>query len=170
MELRQRKKNRLQGYDYSRAGCYFITICIEGHAEMLGEVVRECRGAHCAPAYVRLSDIGCVVKNAILQIPKHYQGVYVDKYVVMPNHIHMILVLEGNGGRTMCAPTRRSSIPGILHGMKEAVTKSIGFPIWQKSYHDHIIRNVADYRRIWEYIDTNPAKWREDCYYEDGSR
>ena len=93
MELRQRKKNRLQGYDYSRAGCYFITICIEGHAEMLGEVVRECRGAHCAPAYVRLSDIGCVVKNAILQIPKHYQGVYVDKYVVMPNHIHMILVL-----------------------------------------------------------------------------
>ena len=54
--------------------------------------------------------------------------------------------------------------------MKEAVTKSVGFPIWQKSYHDHIIRNEADYRRIWEYIDTNPAKWREDCYYEDGSR
>ena len=54
--------------------------------------------------------------------------------------------------------------------MKEAVTKSVGFPIWQKSYHDHIIRDEADYRRIWEYIDNNPAKWREDCYYEEGKR
>ena len=68
----------------------------------------------------------------------------------------------------MRAPTRSSTIPGILHGMKEAVTKSIGFSIWQKSYHDHIIRSEADYRRIWEYIDTNPAKWREDCYYKEG--
>ena len=52
--------------------------------------------------------------------------------------------------------------------MKRIVSKEVGFPIWQKGYHNHIIRNEADYRRIWEYIDTNPAKWREDCYYEDG--
>lgn len=68
----------------------------------------------------------------------------------------------------MCAPTCRPSIPGILRGMKEAVTKTVGFPLWQKSFHDHIIRGEADYLRIWHYIDTNPAKWREDCYYKDG--
>ncbi len=162
MEPRQRKQNRLQGYDYGRPGSYFITICVEKHAEMLGEV---CRGAHCAPAYIRLSDIGRAVENAILQIPNCHKNVRVDKYVIMPNHIHMILVLAQDRGRAMRAPTRRSTIPGILRGMKEAVTKSIGFPIWQKSYHDHIIRSEADYQRIWEYIDTNPAKWREDCYY-----
>ena len=163
MELRQRKKNRLHGYDYSKAGWYFITICVAGRAEMLGKY----RGAHCAPAYVALSDVGYAVENAILQIPKYHKGVYVDKYVVMPNHIHVILVLTKNHGRTMCAPTERSSVPKIIHGMKEAVTKSVGFSIWQKSYHDHIIRDDADYQRIWEYIDTNPAKWQEDCYYKE---
>lgn len=167
MDPLKRKQNRLQGYDYGRPGYYFITVCVEERAEMLSEVVRECRGAHCAPAYVQLSDIGHVVENTILQIPQYHRDVRVDKYVIMPNHVHMILVLEQGRGRTMCAPTRHSSIPGILHGMKEAVTKTIGFSIWQKSYHDHIIRNEADYRRIWEYIDTNPAKWREDCYYEE---
>ena len=69
----------------------------------------------------------------------------------------------------MGAPTHRPAIPQIVHGMKEAITKTIGFSIWQKSYHDHIIRNDADYRRIWQYIDNNPAKWREDCYYKDGA-
>ena len=87
----------------------------------------------------------------------------------MPNHIHMILTLAEDGGRTMCAPTHRPAIPQIVHGMKEAITKTIGFSIWQKSYHDHIIRNDADYRRIWQYIGNNPAKWREDCYYKDGA-
>lgn len=164
----QRRKNRLQGYDYSRTGWYFITVCVKGHAEILGEIVTECRGAHCAPAYTKLSDIGHIVENAILQIPKHYKGARVDKYVIMPNHIHMILQLEGKDGRTMCASTCRPSIPGILRGMKEAVTKTVGFPLWQKSFHDHIIRGEADYLRIWHYIDTNPAKWREDCYYKDG--
>jgi hypothetical protein len=51
--------------------------------------------------------------------------------------------------------------------MKESVTKSIGYSIWQKSYHDHIIRGDADYRRVWEYIDTNPARWHEDCFFEE---
>ena len=169
MELRQRKKMRLQGYDYGRAGYYFITICVAERAELLGRVVEECRGAHCAPAYVTLSDVGRTVEHVILQIPEYHKGVCVDKYVIMPNHIHMILTLAEDGGRTLCAPTHRPAIPQTVHGMKEAITKTIGFSIWQKSYHDHIIRNDADYRRIWEYIDNNPAKWREDCYYKDGA-
>ena len=100
-----------------------------------------------------------------MQIPQHYPNVFVDKFVIMPNHIHMILTLRKDCGRTMCAPTSPLSVSRIIRGMKESVTKAVGFPLWQKSYHDHIIRSAADYRRIWEYIDTNPAQWREDCYY-----
>lgn len=157
----------MDGYDYGRAGWYFVTMCVAERAEMLGNIVQECRGAHCAPVRVVLSDAGRIVEYAILQIPKHHQNVSVDKFVVMPNHVHMIIRLPENDGRAMRAPTHRSSIPQIIRGMKEAVTKVLGFNMWQKSYHDHIIRNEADYRRIWEYIDTNPAKWREDCYYEE---
>ena len=65
----------------------------------------------------------------------------------------------------MCAPTKKTSVPQIIKMLKEIVTKRIGYSIWQRGYHDHIIRNAADYRRVWDYIDTNPARWREDCYY-----
>ena len=78
----------------------------------------------------------------------------------------MILSLAHRSGRIISAPTK--AIPTIVGQMKRAVSKMAGFPIWQKGYHDHIIRSEADYRRIWEYIDTNPAKWREDCYYKEG--
>lgn len=166
MELPQRKKNRLARYDYSRAGYYFVTMCVANRAEILGKV---CRGAHCAPAYTMLSESGRAVDAAILQIPKHHQNVRVDKYVIMPNHIHLILVLGETGGRTMCAPTHNPPVSGIIRGMKEAVTKSLGYKIWQKSYHDHVIRSHADYLRIWTYIDTNPSKWREDCYYAESA-
>ncbi len=129
MELRQRKKNRLQGYNYGRPGYYFITVCIEGHAEMLGEVVRECRGAHCAPAYVRLSDIGQVVENAILQIPKYHKEVCVDKYVIMPNHIHMILALVRDSGRTMCAPNTP-----FIHSRNPAWNERSGYKVGRFSH------------------------------------
>ena len=107
-----------------------------------------------------------MAEQAIQGIPHHYPHVFVDKYVVMPNHIHLILRIEGDG-RTLCAPTSAVSGPRIIKAMKEAVTKRAGFSLWQKGYHDHIIRNDADYLRIWDYIHTNPAKWREDCYFTE---
>lgn len=157
----QRKQNRLNAYDYSTPGCYFVTVCTKNHRAILR------RGAQCAPetGMPELTETGVAVEYGILQIPKHYTNVLVDKYVVMPNHIHMILRLEERGGRTLCAPTQRPTVARIVKMMKEAVTKSVSWPIWQKGYHDHIIRGEADYLRIWNYIDTNPAKWREDCYY-----
>ena len=118
------------------------------------------------PHALTLSQYGCFVEEAIQNISHHYVGVTVDKYVVMPNHVHMILKLSYKDGRMISAPTKE--IPIVVGQMKRIVSKRAGFPIWQKSYHDHIIRDEADYRRIWEYIDTNPAKWREDCYYEEG--
>lgn len=163
MELRQRKSNRLEGYDYGRPGYYFITVCIKDRWPIL------CRGAQCAPAsnVFPLSHIGEVVSHKIEQITIHYPDIWVDKYVVMPNHVHMILVLKppASRGRTLCAPTPAAAVPKVIKAWKEAITKSLGYPIWQKSYHDHIIRNEADYRRIWHYIDTNPARWLEDCFY-----
>ena len=167
MELHQRKKNRLQGYNYSRAGCYFITVCANERAEFFWEAsAMHSVGADIIrPFSPMLSQYGCFVETAIQNIPKHYTGVMVDKYVIMPNHIHMILSLPVKSGRMISAPTK--AIPTIVGQMKRVVSKKAGFPIWQKGYHDHIIRNEADYRRIWEYIDTNPAKWREDCYYEE---
>lgn len=169
MELRRRKKMRLQGYDYGRAGYYFITICVAERAELLGRVVEECRGAHCAPA------IFCQSQNHVDVIWHDHIFVNANPFVVFRYLQNDVFHRASNVrkryvcGRTMCAPTHRPAIPQIVHGMKEAITKTIGFSIWQKSYHDHIIRNDADYRRIWEYIGNNPAKWREDCYYKDGA-
>lgn len=154
--------NRLSHFDYSQPGYYFITICTKNHHSILR------RGAQCAPAPLPpLTSAGLAAERFLLEIPVHYPMISVDHYVVMPNHVHLILVITaghiGTDGRTMCAPT----VSRVVRGWKEAVTKQIGVSIWQKSFHDHIIRNKTDYLRIWNYIDTNPAKWREDCYYND---
>ena len=154
--------NRLSHFDYSQPGYYFITICTKNHHSILR------RGAQCAPAPLPpLTSAGLAAERFLLEIPVHYPMISVDHYVVMPNHVHLILVITaghiGTDGRTVCAPT----VSRVVRGWKEAVTKQIGVSIWQKSFHDHIIRNKTDYLRIWNYIDTNPTKWREDCYYND---
>lgn len=79
----------------------------------------------------------------------------------MPNHVHLIVVLRGGGGRPKVAPT----ISRIVQQFKGAVSKQAGFALWQKSFHDHVIRGVGDYEKIWQYIDTNPRKWEDDCFY-----
>ena len=160
MERPVRKPNRLREYDYSQPGCYFVTICTKERRPLLR------RGAQCAPAsdLPPLTVAGRAAEQAIKGIAEHYETISVDKYVVMPNHVHLLLRLN-DGGRTLCAPTKNPSVARVIKMMKEAVTKSIGIPIWQKGYHDHVVRNDADYLRIWDYMETNPAKWREDRYY-----
>ena len=152
-ELPIRKSNRLHGYDYSCAGYYFITICTKDRKHLLSSV-----GANCVRP--KLSDVGNVIDKEINVLSATYNNVTVDKYVIMPNHIHIILTIT-DCGRTEFAPT----IPRIVKQFKGSITKHIGYPIWQKSYYDQIIRSQADYQNIWEYIDTNPAKWEEDEYY-----
>ncbi|MDR0838129.1 MAG: hypothetical protein LBN99_00640 [Oscillospiraceae bacterium] len=160
MDLRARKENRLGGHDYSTAGYYFVTLCVKDRHEILGEVVPV--GARIARPQIILSDTGTVVDTAIRNIGAIYPSASVDKYVIMPNHIHLILILrEIDRGRAMRAPT----IATIINQMKGYATKQIGYTIWQKLYHDHIIRGEAEYLRIWEYVDANPAKWADDEYY-----
>ncbi len=163
MNLPQRKNIRLKEYDYSQNGAYFITICIIDKKCLLWtNNVRECI------ARPKLSDIGRVIDIAIKNIQQKYKSVCVDKYVIMPNHVHMILILKSNDGhalstcgRTMRAPT----VSNIINQMKGYVSKQVGSPVWQKLFYDHIIRNEAEYKKIWEYIDTNQLKWHEDKYF-----
>jgi len=150
-----RKINRLENYDYSQNGAYFITICTKDHSALFGKIIV---GANCVR--LELSEIGLTVDSEIPRLPDIYEGIVVSSHVVMPNHIHMIIEIE-NTGRTKFAPT----ISRIIKQFKGAITKLIGFSPWQKSFHDHVIRNQEDYNRIAEYIDNNPAKWAEDRYY-----
>jgi len=158
-ELLQRKRNRLLGYDYSQNGAYFITICIKDKHEILGKIV----GAnfvrpHDSSSLVP-SDIGLLVIKETENLATIYPHVTLDCYVVMPNHVHMIIVID-NDGRTEFAPT----VSRVIKQWKGAITKKIGFSPWQKSFHDHIIHNVDDYSRIFEYIRNNPERWEQDCF------
>ena len=181
-ELKTRKNVRLDGYNYAQAGCYFITICVKDKHEMLGEIVV---GAGLSRPKIELSEYGHIVEKWIYKVSDKYPYVSIPHYIVMPNHIHMILEIQGceasrrNGcaqsnldcgrddvrcGRDDPAPT--SSLGSIMGYFKYQTTKEINIPkFWQRSYHDHIIRNASDHERIICYIKENPIKWQEDCYY-----
>lgn len=156
MELIKRKQNRLTDYDYAQNGAYFITICVNDRKPILSSITV---GADIIrPNNIKLTNIGKVVYYSINSILLHYDGVFVDNYVIMPNHIHMIIRIENDGGRMVSAPM-------IVAGMKRYVSTKIGKSIWQKSFYDHIIRDDYDYQTKWQYIDENPGKWLEDELY-----
>lgn len=159
MELPKRKNNRLVGYDYSQPGCYFVTICTGNRERLFWDATV---GAACGRP--PLTEYGQVVDKQIERLSNIYPVVQVDKYVIMPNHVHLIVrICADEHGRPQAAPT----LARVVNQFKGMVTKQIGRSIWQKGYYDHVVRNEADYLRIWEYIDTNPAKWLEDCYYTE---
>ena len=133
-----RKHNRLPGYDYTQPGCYFVTICSKDREHLFGRVV----GADVLIGpHVQLSEIGAILKQTISQIP------LVDLFIVMPNHVHILLRLPaaGDGPMETSAPTR--SVPWIVRYLKRTVTMACGKTVWQRGYHDHIVRGEADYLR-----------------------
>ena len=107
---------------------------------------------------VYLSPYGRIVERYIKTIPG------IDKYVIMPNHVHLIIRIDAAKG-PMWASAPTQSLSSRIRSFKTLVSKEIGRSLWQRSYYDHVIRNEADYLRIWQYIDENPAKWTEDEYY-----
>lgn len=157
--LPNRKSLRLENYDYSSNGAYFITICTNKCNISLWHNV----GANCVrqQEYIKLSEIGTLINNEILKISYIYENVIIDKYCIMPDHIHMIIFLDDSNntiGRTQFAPT----ISRIIKQFKGSITKQLGYPIWQKSFYDHIIRNEKAYLEIWRYIDENPLKFIDE--------
>ncbi|MEE0872691.1 MAG: transposase [Ruminococcus sp.] len=156
--LPQRKPHRLEHNIYEQPGAYFITICSHN---------RQCTfwKAGASIDYPlstnHLSHIGLAIDKQIAEISKHYADVRVDNYTIMPNHVHLLLTnyLLLNG-RAMHAPT--TNIITVVQQFKGIVTKQFGFPIWQKSFHDYVIRNEKGYRFIYEYISNNPYRWEAD--------
>ena len=165
--LPKRKRNRLKSYDYSTNGMYFITICTKDKEKILwdndqydGNIV----GANCVRPLsdIKFSLYGITVKTEIEKIESIYNGIIkIENYVVMPNHIHLLILIDSYG-RTQFAPT----LSRVVKQFKGVITKQIGKSIFQRSFHDHIIRDAQDYQKIWEYIDTNPLKWELDCFYK----
>ena len=114
------------------------------------------------PDNVRLSPYGKITEAAIIAIPKYYPNIELLQYVVMPNHIHLLLQINTDiEGRPMAAPT----ISTVMNQTKGVVSKIAGFSVWQKGFYDHVIRSEQDYLDIWNYIEGNPSKWTEDKLY-----
>ena len=170
----KRKQIRLKGYDYSRAGYYFVTICVRNRSEILGEIVGDAHpgvphahpGVPCNARKMLYSEFGVIVDEYINNINTAYKDVYVDKYIVMPNHIHLILVLLNSDGTPGCASPTKAKLAKVINAFKSLTSRQVGFTIWQRSYHDHIIRDEHEYQKIHNYIKENPQTWTEDCYYE----
>ncbi|MDR3148822.1 MAG: hypothetical protein LBT88_02215 [Oscillospiraceae bacterium] len=170
IQFAQRKQNRLEKYDYSSTGSYFVTLCAKNKEEIFGRLdgyAGSLVGASIARPQIKLTEIGKAAVEAVRQIPCVYANVSVDTYVIMPNHIHLIISIAcGNDGRAMPAPT--PAVSRIVQHFKGSITKAVGFSPWQKSFHDHILRTQQDYYEGCQYIENNPANWLEDTYYYKG--
>lgn len=160
MNLPKRKSPRLKDFDYSSSGAYFITICTQNKACLLSRIV----GEGLAPPATRLTNFGKVAQKQINQLENRFPSVCVDKYVIMPNHIHLILRLRKKTGGASPSPTV-SEVIGAYKSLTTRICKHGN--LFQRSFYDHVIREDDEYLKIWEYIDTNPAKWTEDCFYSE---
>ena len=148
MEFYSRKSPRLPGYDYTTENYYFVTICTHNKECIFG------RGNE-------LSPYGEIVQQHLQELPMHYKQVQVDVFKVMPNHIHCILVLDAG------ADTGLDVVVGLF---KSGVSKQIhkidpDCKVWQRSFHERIIRSQQEYEKIWNYIQYNDQKWETDCFY-----
>ena len=149
MELTKRKPNRLTEYDYSTNGAYFVTICTQNRKKILIDIVGD--DAHIVPKHC-----GIIAEKYIRNVPE------IEKYIIMPDHIHMIIRLD-NGSMWASTPTntkpQHNRVSNIVRSLKILVSKELGESIFQRSYYDHVIRDQQDYNEIWEYIENNPRKW-----------
>jgi len=136
-------------------------MCAKNNLNIFGQIVGG--GVLDAPD-VQLSEYGIIAEKYITAIRAHYEHIKIDKHVIMPNHIHMIISANISEGQYISSPTN-AIIPSLISSFKRLVNKECESSLFQRSYHDYIIRNLDDYLRIWKYIDENPHKWVEDRYY-----
>ncbi len=167
-EKHHRRSVRLKGYDYSDPGAYYVTICAWNRECIFGEII---------DGEMKLNEFGKVVQREWLCSSKIRHEIELDEFVVMPNHFHGIVFINGNDnaahdvGANGRSPLRMQprSLSSLIAGYKSAVTKSInilrntpGFPVWQKNYFERVIRNEKELLRIREYIHNNPVQWDLD--------
>lgn len=146
MEYPIRKHPRLRAYDYSQNGGYFITICTRNRAPLFWD----------APG--ALSPAGEIASVCLREIPTHIQGVSLDEYCVMPDHIHVILLVEHVGPPYMAADRSKQTVSRAVQQFKAAVSRRSGRKgLWQSGYYDHVIRNDTDLAETRRYVRDNPA-------------
>ena len=156
-ELKNRKTTRLKGADYNRNQAVFLTICTKERRCILSRIVGT--GVLDGPQ-IELTTYGQIADKYIGKMNAFYENLTVDKYVIMPDHIHLLLTInepDGHPGRGV--PTRTSVIARFVGTLKRFCNKEYGENIWQSRYYDHVIRNQQDYNEVWEYIENNPRKW-----------
>lgn len=170
-DLPVRKNIRLPGFDYSQNGAYFITICIENKECILSHIPR--RGDPRGRPEVELTELGEICLQTFETIENTY-GIKIDNFVIMPNHVHFIAFLSSDNRETArVAPT--ATVGAIVGAYKSLVANKwltvcksnnvfMG-RLWQRNYYEHIIRDENDYLTKWQYIDENPARWEDDCYF-----
>ncbi|MEA2063891.1 MAG: transposase [Gemmatimonadota bacterium] len=165
---RERCSPRLQDYDYTTPGVYFITVCTYKHQCVFGKVL---------DGQVRLNKIGNVVMEHWREIPEHFQNVELDEFIIMPNHLHGLLLFIENSKDTACrVPTPEQfgrpapgSLSTVIRSFKSAATKNVNqlrstpkVRLWQPRFYEHVIRDNDNINRIREYIVNNPLRWEFD--------
>ena len=194
-DIRKRKPQRFDEWKYSDTGMYFVTVICKNRRHMLGRVVALPDNADnpvrdgvldvpkletytCGKIVVELSSIGKIVENKLNEMNEKFVGVSIERYVIMPNHVHLLLFVENSVGTSRTpsltdnsstrAVRTNETIPRFISYLKRSTNKISGVEIWHRSYHDHIIRDYQDYLVRYKYLDNNPARWCEDEYYVPG--
>ena len=161
----RRRSLRLKGYGYDQPGFYFVTVCTYRRENLFGEIQQ---------GSMRLNQYGGIAEQSFVAIPEHFDNAQVDEFIIMPNHIHGIVVISNVGARHAVplpafGKPLASSLGTIVTSFKSATTKQInnlrqtpGVSVWQRNYYEHVIRNEQSLDRIREYIVNNPARWDFD--------
>jgi len=168
----RKKSLRLKNYDYGKNGLYFITICTKNSQHLFGTIKN---------GKMNLNSAGEMIKRIWSEIPLFYTGFVLHDFVVMPNHFHgvieIVIVDEQRTTTGGLSLQKQLTIPEIVHRFKTLTTRkyidgvyensweSFNGKLWQRSYHEHIIRSDVSYNKIVEYVQSNPMQWKEDCYY-----
>jgi putative transposase len=163
------ESTRLKGWDYRSRGRYFVTVCAGNRAHLFGEIVN---------AGIIRSRLGSIVESEIKGLSSHYDNVQIDSFVLMPNHLHVIVAIEGDHAFTPAPkkvisaashmpPPRAGSLSAVIRSYKAGVTRrarEAGFKgeVWQARFHDHLLRGDAVISAVREYIRNNPANWAKD--------
>ena len=164
--LPSRKGTRLHNFDYSKHGAYFITVCTQNRRKILSSIIVG-EGF----PLPQLTKYGDVVDRWIRNIPDKYSGISVDSYVIMPNHIHLLIGVAMDGGRGDPSPTIHSIMGWLKYQTTKEINKmqgTVGEKVFQRSFYDHIIRDREDYEEHLRYIRDNPAQWYCDELYAEG--
>ena len=158
-----RKNIRLSCHDYNSPGYYFLTVCTKNRKPILCRIVgTDVLGG----PEIQYSSAGIITDRRLQEMACFYKRIRIEKYVIMPNHVHLLIYVssDDNGPSGRPVPTN-SAISGFIGTFKRFTNEAAGSELWQARSYDHVVRDEHDFQRIWKYMDENPAKWAEDSLY-----